>query len=77
MFYRVLSLGTVEPFRPDSERLFEDAWKAIMAEDELVCAQTSVRFPSLSKPSTIVVDVSTILCCFKGSLADSFIAHGN
>ena len=40
---------------------FKNAWKALVSEEELVCAQTGTRFAPLPKPKAIILDVSAAL----------------
>ena len=53
---RIISVGNIEPFGA-SEEAFDQTWKALIAEEELVCAQTSNRHDRLPKPQVFIADV--------------------
>ena len=53
---RIISVGNIEPFGA-REDAFDRTWKALIAEEELVCAQTSNRHDRLPKPQVFIADV--------------------
>ena len=62
---RVISIGSMEFLALSSgDESFKNVWKALVSEEELVCAQTGTRFAPLPKPKAIIIDVSTALSSF-------------
>ncbi|TFK89457.1 glycosyltransferase family 1 protein [Polyporus arcularius HHB13444] len=58
---RVISINDVAFLRSDEgDKAFEEAWKALVEERELVCTQTGTRFPPLPKPQAIILDFFAI-----------------
>ncbi|RPD78353.1 UDP-Glycosyltransferase/glycogen phosphorylase [Lentinus tigrinus ALCF2SS1-7] len=58
---RVVSISDVAFFRSDEgDKAFEEAWKALNEERELVCTQTGTIFPPLPKPQAVILDFFAI-----------------
>ena len=55
---RVVAINDVAFISSDEgDKAFEEAWKALDEERELVCKQTGTRFPPLPKPKVAILDV--------------------
>ncbi|TBU44934.1 UDP-Glycosyltransferase/glycogen phosphorylase [Dichomitus squalens] len=58
---RVISTGNAEFMALTSgDESFKTAWKSLISEEELVCAQTGTRFAPLPKPKAIIIDFFAI-----------------
>ena len=56
--YRVVSFCDVGFLKLMDPEFFSKPWRALVQEEELVCAKTGVTFAPLPKPQAIVMDVS-------------------
>lgn len=59
--FRVISIGDTN-FAVKSEEVdsnFQEVYKALVAEGDVVCKKTSVRYPPISKPKAVILDVSS------------------
>ncbi|KAI0716582.1 UDP-Glycosyltransferase/glycogen phosphorylase [Earliella scabrosa] len=58
---RVIAIGTSVSFgAADIDHSFAGAWKTLITEGELVCAQNGTRHPALPKPKAVVLDIFAI-----------------
>ena len=57
----MIAISDVAFLRSDEgDKAFEEAWKALVEERELVCKQTGTRFPALPKPKAAIMDVRAL-----------------
>ncbi|RPD63794.1 UDP-Glycosyltransferase/glycogen phosphorylase [Lentinus tigrinus ALCF2SS1-6] len=58
---RVISINEVAFMRTEEgDKAFEEAWKTIYQEQELVCTQTGTRYPPLPQPQAIILDSTAV-----------------
>ncbi|KAI0675038.1 UDP-Glycosyltransferase/glycogen phosphorylase [Trametes maxima] len=58
---RVVSLGEAHFNRAhELDTVFEDTWKKLISEEELVCAKTNARHSKLPKPRAIIIDFFSV-----------------
>ncbi|KAI0745366.1 hypothetical protein C8Q76DRAFT_28769 [Earliella scabrosa] len=58
---RVISAGRAVSIRSDeADRCFEDGWKTLIKECELVCTRTGIRYAPLPKPQAVILDMLSV-----------------
>ncbi|KAI0745368.1 UDP-Glycosyltransferase/glycogen phosphorylase [Earliella scabrosa] len=62
---RVISTGEAGFIRSDeTDRIFKEAWSSLIEERDLVCTKTGTRYPPLSKPKALIVDMIAVNAFF-------------
>ena len=57
--YSLASVGDIAGFGcRDEGKRFESAWKALVDEEELVCAHSGAKLATLPRPNALIIDVS-------------------
>ncbi|KAI0745133.1 UDP-Glycosyltransferase/glycogen phosphorylase [Earliella scabrosa] len=58
---RVISAGEVAFLRSEeADKCFENAWKTLIEERELVCTKSAMSHPALPKPTAVILDIFSI-----------------